>query len=141
MVGAGRSWFLHLLPSPLVPAVTAGSSAPAQAKQAAGPRLPLTDIVFLATLFPWKTSASSVPSSVPLKYYNNVFFCFVSSLAHVLKEPINCLSHCISVRVLVVGPCGPEVILQVIASQISLPSYEFNLYLKKHDLAFCNCSK
>lgn len=86
------------------------------------PQLPLFLVMFLSSI-------------------TTMFFCFVSSLAHVLKDLINCLSPCITVRVSVVGPRGPEVILQVIASQISLPSYKFNLYLKKHDLAFCNCSK
>lgn len=62
-------------------------------------------------------------------------------LAHVLKDLINRLSHCIPARVLVAAHCGPEVILQVAAFQISSPPYKFNLYLKKHDLAFCDCYK
>lgn len=62
-------------------------------------------------------------------------------LAHVLKDLINCLSCHMPARVLVVAYSGPEVILQVTAIQISSLPYKFNLCLKEHDLAFCDCYK
>lgn len=135
---AGRSWFPHLLPSLLLPPVRGGSLAPGKA-DSRGPWLPLS-IVLLTIPLPWITSTSSVPNSAPLKCYSDVF-CFVSSSAHVLKELINRLSHCIPTRALAAVHHGPEVILQVTAFQISSPPYTFNLDLEKHDLAFCDCYK